>query len=64
MMLLASSLLTGCHGYRFRVASPQISRAPEIRCIVVVQTDYISEEIAQIAVNACKDAMNDRRGIK
>lgn len=56
--------LAGCHTLRFRVASPVVQRAPEIRCIVVVQTDKISEEIAEIAMNACKDAIDDGKEIK
>lgn len=52
-------LLAGCHG--LRVGSPQIQRAPEIRCIVIVQSDRISKEIAELAVNACKDAIEQKQ---
>lgn len=46
-------LLLGCHN-RLRLASPQIQRAPEIVCIVVVQSDTNSAEIARSAVEACR----------
>lgn len=56
---IAVLALAGCHS--LRVGSPQISRAPEIRCIVIVQTDKISVEIAALAVNACRDAIEEKR---
>ena len=55
MIVLATTLLSGCH--TLRLGSPQITRAPEIRCVVVVQTDHISEEVAQMAINVCRDAI-------
>lgn len=61
VVIAAASILTGCHG--LRVGSPQIQRAPEIRCIVIVQTDKISTEIAAMAVNACKDAIDQKQPV-
>jgi len=52
--------LTGCHP-RFRVASPQFQRSPQITCIVIVQSDSkVSAELAQAAVNACRDAIEQK----
>lgn len=56
---ITALLLTGCHG--LRVGSPQIQRAPEIRCIVIVETDRISKEIAELAVDACRDAIDQKQ---
>ena len=52
---------TGCH--TLRVGSPQIQRAPEIRCIVIVQTDTISKEVAELAIAACKDAIGHEQPV-
>jgi hypothetical protein len=57
--LLMTLFLTGCH--TLRVGSPQIQRAPEIRCIVVVETDRISAEIVGLALNACEDAIDQKQ---
>jgi hypothetical protein len=40
-----------------RIGSPQFHRAPEIRCIVIIQTDEISALVAAMALNACKEAI-------
>jgi len=56
LVLTFAFALFGCHN-RLRVASPQISRAPELTCIVVVQTDKWSAELAQAALEACSNAM-------
>ena len=53
--------LAGCHG--LRVGSPQIQRAPEIRCIVIVQTDMVSKEIAKLAIEVCKDAIDHEQPV-
>lgn len=58
-VLMAPLLLAGCHA-RFRVGSPQFQRSPEITCIVVVQSDKTSVEITKLAVNACRDAMEQK----
>jgi hypothetical protein len=57
--LAAPLLLAGCHP-RFRVASPQFQRSPEITCIVVVQSDKTSVEITRLAVSACKTALEQQ----
>lgn len=62
VLLSSALLLSGCQ--TLRLGSPQIYRAPEIRCIVVVQTDHISEEVAEMAVNACRDAIEDKGVVK
>ena len=62
--LLSTALLLpliGCHG--LRVGSPQIQRAPEIRCVVIVQTDTISEEVAKLAMDVCKDAIDQQQPV-
>lgn len=61
MLLIAATavFLAGCHS--LRVGSPQIQRAPEIRCIVIVQADSISKEITELAVNACRDAIDQKQ---
>lgn len=48
-------LLMGCK--TLRIGSPQFHRAPEIRCIVIIQTDEISALVAAMALNACKEAI-------
>ena len=59
MLLLC---FTGC---RMRVASPQFHRAPQITCIVVVETnDKQSKEIAEAAMNACRDALEQKGEVK
>jgi len=53
--LLLLVLLTGCHQKtRIRLGSPEIQHAPEITCIVFVQGDKISVELAKAAIEACK----------
>jgi len=55
-LFIALGLLAGCRSH-MRVGSPQlkIQRAPEITCIVVVQSDEYSAEIAHAAIIACKE---------
>ena len=53
--------LAGCHS--LRVGSPQIQRAPEIRCIVIVQTGTISKEVAELAVDACREAIDHEQPV-
>jgi hypothetical protein len=55
-LLLGAVLLTGCHT-RMRVASPQITRAPDV-CVVVVQADAKNDgaDLAAAAIKACKAA--------
>jgi hypothetical protein len=52
-------LLAGCSPH-MRVGSPQISRAPELICIVVIEEDphKITEEVAQAAIHACRDGID------
>lgn len=60
--LAAVLALTGCHtGPRLRIASPQFQRAPEITCIIFVQGDKISDDLAKAAISACKDAAEERK---
>jgi hypothetical protein len=55
LLLLLACL--GCGGARpLRIASPQFQRAPEITCIIFVQGDKISDDLARAAIEACKDA--------
>jgi hypothetical protein len=61
--IAALLLLTGCHN-RLRLASPQIQPNPQVTCIVLVQTDKLSAELAQTAMDACKDAIEKRRLIR
>jgi hypothetical protein len=60
LLIFALLPFTGCHS-RLRLASPQIQRAPQVTCIVVMQGDKISEELAEAAMTACKDAIERRR---
>lgn len=56
-ILLPILFLAGCAPH-LRVGSPQFQRAPELTCIVIIESpDKISAEVAQAAVNACRDAM-------
>jgi hypothetical protein len=52
-ILLFTLLLTGC-GQRLKIASPTFQRTPELTCIVFVQGDKISDEVARAAISACK----------
>lgn len=58
VILLATFVLCGCH--TLRVGSPQIQRAPEITCIVLVEGDKVSPELAKAAIDACRDAMEKK----
>jgi predicted membrane-bound spermidine synthase len=58
--IAALLLLAGCHN-RLRLASPQIQRYPQVTCIVLVQTDQLSAELARNAMDTCKDAIERRR---
>ena len=58
--LAATIALAGC-GQPLRIASPQFQRAPEITCIIFVQGDKISDELAKAAISACKDAAEERK---
>lgn len=42
----------GCHD-RIRVASPQFQKAPEIKCIVIIEADKVDSKVIQDALNAC-----------
>jgi hypothetical protein len=55
-LLLGAVLLAGCHS-RIRLASPQVSRAPDV-CVVVVQADAKNDgaDLAAAAIKACKAA--------
>jgi hypothetical protein len=52
-------LLTGCSPH-MRVGSPQVSRAPELICVVVIEQEphEISAEIAQAAIHACREGID------
>jgi hypothetical protein len=55
MVLPMLVLLTGCHS-RIRLGSPQIQRsAPQLTCIVIIESDKMSDEIAKEAIRACKE---------
>lgn len=60
LMMPALALLMGC-GQHLHVASPQFQRAPEITCIIIVESDKISMAIAQEAIATCKDAIAQKK---
>jgi hypothetical protein len=62
-ILISLLLLMGCHNHLW-MAPPRFQRAPELTCIVVVQSDRISAEIAEAALSACRDARERRRFTK
>lgn len=55
-IIAALLLLTGCGP--MRVGSPQFQHAPELVCIVVIEErpSKISAEVAEAAINACRNA--------
>jgi hypothetical protein len=52
--MFAVLLLVGCHPH-VRVGSPQIQRTPQLTCIVIIESDKVSDEIAKAAIHACKE---------
>lgn len=57
--IAAAILLTGCR--TVRVASPQYQRAPDLTCVVILQTD--NAELAKSALAVCTDVV-ERKGKK
>jgi hypothetical protein len=47
-------LLTGCEPH-FRLGSPQFQHAPELICIIVLDPNKVSAEIAKAALNTCHE---------
>jgi hypothetical protein len=52
--IMAALGLAGC-GQHLHLASPSFQKAPEITCVVFVQGDKISDEVAKAAVSICKE---------
>jgi hypothetical protein len=58
LLLFTTLLLMGCHT-RLRVASPQITRRPDVvTCIVVVDTQQ-NVDVVKLAADVCKSAIQD-----
>jgi hypothetical protein len=53
-ILLFAVFIVGC-GQRFHIASPTFEKAPELTCVIFIQSDKLSDELAKTIATVCRD---------